>query len=171
MEQDKRLYVVFIVVGMLTILLSACLGAFAGGIAGYWAGRHTSSQTLKESAPQFPEWQPQPLEPKIEIPGPLRLGCSGALVTEVIEGTPADQAGIQTGDVILAVNGTPIKEQNTLPRLIRKHKPGDKVEITLWSKGSKRTVRVTLSEHPDKEGVAYLGVRCVSLRFMQPETR
>jgi len=69
----------------------------------------------------------------------------GALVASVVEGQPAAKAGIGPGDVILAVEGTPIKDVNELLRLISGMKPGEKVTLTVFSKGAERKVPTTLA--------------------------
>jgi membrane-associated protease RseP (regulator of RpoE activity) len=163
MEQDKRLYVVITAVGVLAILISTCFGAFAGGMAGYWAGRKVSRQVTEEYLRPFQEWRREPIEPQEPSPFPperFPFGpeVGGALVTEVVEASPADRAGIQPGDLILAVDGVRLEEEDTLIRVIRRHRPGDRTEITLWSTGRERTISVRLGEHPDDKEAAYLGV-------------
>jgi membrane-associated protease RseP (regulator of RpoE activity) len=163
MEQDKRLYVVIIAVGALAILLSTCFGAFAGGFAGYWAGRKVSRQVTEEYLPSLEEWRREPSEPEEPSPFPperfpFMPEVRGALVTEVVEGSPADRAGIQPGDLILAVDGVRLEDEDTLIRVIRRHRPGDRAEITLWSRGRERTISVRLGEHPEEKQAAYLGV-------------
>jgi serine protease Do len=80
------------------------------------------------------------------------------LITEVVEDTPAAQAGIEAGDLIVAVDGVPIDGQRVLERIIRSHQPGDRVEITLWRNGRERTVSVRLAQNPEDSDVGYLGV-------------
>ena len=164
MEQDKqRLYVVIVAVGVLAISVSACFGAFAGGIVGYFGGRKASEQIAEHYLRLFREWEgresgpkePGPLPPE---PAPLLPMAAGALVTKVVDGSPADLAGIQPGDSILAVDGVRIEEENTLKMVIGGRRPGDKVEITLWSGIRERTVTVRLAEHPEEKKAAYLGV-------------
>src|SRR6201997_97198 len=65
----------------------------------------------------------------------------GALVSQVVEGSPADQAGIRTGDVITAVNGQPVKSNSELRNTIGLLRVGDKVDIGLLRDG--KPVRVT----------------------------
>jgi Do/DeqQ family serine protease len=65
----------------------------------------------------------------------------GALVSQVVEGSPADKAGIRTGDVITAVNGQPVKSNSELRNTIGLLRVGDKVDIGVVRDG--RPVRVT----------------------------
>ncbi|MBV8495149.1 MAG: DegQ family serine endoprotease [Gammaproteobacteria bacterium] len=66
---------------------------------------------------------------------------TGALVSQVVEGSPADKAGIRTGDVITAVNGQPVKSNSELRNTIGLLRVGDKVDIGVVRDG--KPVRVT----------------------------
>ncbi len=65
----------------------------------------------------------------------------GALVSQVVEGSPAERAGIRTGDVITSVNGQPVKSNSELRNTIGLLRVGDKVDIGLVRDG--KPVRVT----------------------------
>ncbi len=65
----------------------------------------------------------------------------GALVSQVVEGSPAEHAGIRTGDVITSVNGQPVKSNSELRNSIGLLRVGDKVEIGLLRDG--KPLRVT----------------------------
>jgi Do/DeqQ family serine protease len=65
----------------------------------------------------------------------------GALVSQVVEGSPADHAGIRTGDVITSVNGQPVKSNGELRNTIGLLRVGDKVDIGLLRDG--KPLRVT----------------------------
>ena len=68
----------------------------------------------------------------------------GALVYAVSPGTPADNAGLRPGDVITALGGDSVTSSDDLGAAVRKHKPGDKVDVKLERNGSEQTVSVTL---------------------------
>jgi serine protease Do len=70
----------------------------------------------------------------------------GALVAMVEKGGPAAKAGIQPGDVILAINGRPVEDSSDLARDVAGSKPGTTVSIDLWRKGAHVPVKVTLGE-------------------------
>jgi len=55
----------------------------------------------------------------------------GAAVVEVEPGTPADQAGIVAGDVIVSLGGQSVDSPNTLSSLMTRHHPGDTVQL-VW---------------------------------------
>jgi len=163
MQQDKRLYAVIIAVALLAIVLSTCLGAVAGGIVGYWAAQRTGRSIREEYLRTLQEWRREHIVPEQPWPFPperlpFKPQAGGALVTKVVEDSPADRAGIRAGDLITTVNGERIDEEDTLKSAIRVHRPGDRVEIVLGRENSQRTVTVRLGEHPEEKDVAYLGV-------------
>jgi serine protease Do/serine protease DegQ len=65
----------------------------------------------------------------------------GALVSQVVDGSPAEKAGIHTGDVITSVNGQPVKSNSELRNSIGLMRVGDKVEVGLLRDG--KPLRVT----------------------------
>ena len=67
--------------------------------------------------------------------------AQGALVSQVVDGSPAQKAGIHTGDVITSVNGAPVKSNGELRNAIGLMRVGDKVEIGLLREG--KPLRVT----------------------------
>ncbi|MEZ5786795.1 MAG: Do family serine endopeptidase [Xanthobacteraceae bacterium] len=77
----------------------------------------------------------------------------GALVAEPQDGSPADKAGIRSGDVITAVNGEKMKDARTLARKVSNMPPGTRVQIDLIRKGDPMTITLTLGELP-KERLA-----------------
>ena len=68
--------------------------------------------------------------------------------------SPAKQAGVQPGDVIIAADGKPTDRVSTLQRIIRTHKPGESVTLDVMRFGEKKTFRVKLMEVPDAPQVA-----------------
>ena len=78
----------------------------------------------------------------------------GALVNDVVSGSPAEKAGIGPGDVIRSVNGRPINDSSELPPVIGAMAPGTKVTLGLLRDGKSRDVAVTLSELDEGETAA-----------------
>ncbi|MBT9566741.1 MAG: DegQ family serine endoprotease [Thiobacillus sp.] len=78
----------------------------------------------------------------------------GALVSQVQEGSPAQKAGLQASDVILAFNGKAVENSRDLPRMVGRAKPGTKAAIEVWRKGRSLTLSVTLGELPADNAVA-----------------
>jgi serine protease Do len=73
---------------------------------------------------------------------------SGALVTQVTSGSPADQAGLQAGDVITAVDDSEIGSVGDLTQIISSYDIGQQVTITYWRGQTKATTNLTLGESP-----------------------
>ena len=67
-----------------------------------------------------------------------------AMIKEVMEGSPAEQAGIEAGDVILQVNDKKIENSRELMGTISKHQPGDKVKIVIKRGEDEKTFDVIL---------------------------
>jgi serine protease Do len=70
----------------------------------------------------------------------------GALVEEVEQGSPADKAGIKSGDVIVAVEGQDVPHSSDLPRMVAMHAPGSQVKVTYLR--DKQTHAATLTLAP-----------------------
>jgi serine protease DegQ len=77
---------------------------------------------------------------------------AGVLVVGVAEGSPAAEAGILPGDVIVDIDGEPVDEPGDLVSELRTHDPGERVELTLIRNGDEQTVEVVLGELPLPEG-------------------
>jgi S1-C subfamily serine protease len=76
-------------------------------------------------------------------------GPLGALITGVVPDSPADQALIKVGDLIIAFNGQRIESFADLGAAVRAAQPGDRVTLSLSRAGEERTVEVTLAERPE----------------------
>jgi serine protease Do len=74
--------------------------------------------------------------------------AQGALVSAVEPKSPADKAGVKTGDIILAVDGRDIENSIDLPRIIGESRPGTAVTIKVWRQGETRELRASLGEAP-----------------------
>jgi S1-C subfamily serine protease len=93
----------------------------------------------------------------------LPAAVPGALITQVVSGSPAEQAGLQAGDVITAVGGQQLSSDTSLADLINQHKPGDSVTLAVTGTDQQsRQVTVTLGQKPDQPESAYLGVQYVT---------
>ena len=74
---------------------------------------------------------------------------AGALVNSVEKGSPADKAGVESGDIVLKFDGKPVANSGDLPRIVGSTRPGAKVNMELWRKGASREVTVTVGELPE----------------------
>lgn len=169
MTERKQIYIVVSIVVLGGLLLSLLAGAVAGGIAGYLVGRQQARAAVEaeiESALsslrkegmllQEPRPQPETPMPFVSPPGLLRQGA--ALLLEVTPDSPADEAGLQPGDMILSVDDEDLTPEQDLAQLIGQFQPGDTVALRVLRMGEERTVDVTLGRHPDDPDRSYLGI-------------
>jgi putative serine protease PepD len=84
------------------------------------------------------------------VPGSTNGTAFGATVQSVVTGSPADQAGIENGDVIKSIAGKQVATSDDLAAIIAADKPGDKVAVVLTRSGSDKTVEVTLGTQPSQ---------------------
>lgn len=70
----------------------------------------------------------------------------GALVGEVEPNSPAQKAGLKTGDIILEVNNNAVYDANQLRNLISSMQPDSNINLKVWRDGGQRTLPVTLGE-------------------------
>jgi S1-C subfamily serine protease len=90
---------------------------------------------------------------------------SGALVESIEDGTPAERAGLrgseidelsgelsQAGDVIVAIDGEPVRSADDVVAAVAGKQPGDTVELEVYRGDDKRTVSVELGERPEALG-------------------
>src|SRR5687768_9664516 len=112
--------------------------------------------------------------------GKVRVGVLGILIREVTPedaavagmkdirgakvdgfnpatGSGAERAGLQAGDVIVSADGVPVERVNTLQRVVRNHKPGEKVKLEVMRYGQKKTFDVTLTELAETARVSPVG--------------
>jgi S1-C subfamily serine protease len=86
---------------------------------------------------------------------------SGLLIVQAVPGSAAERAGLRGGneraylgntpilvggDLMIAIDGEELEDQQTLARIMNKHRAGDTVTITVWRGKKKMDVKVTLDE-------------------------
>jgi S1-C subfamily serine protease len=89
----------------------------------------------------------QPLNPAISS----QLGIQqtqGAIIGNVVPGSPAEAAGLQQDDVVTAIDNKPLKEESDLAKILSAHKPGDVVTLSIDRGNQTGQVKVTLGEAP-----------------------
>jgi membrane-associated protease RseP (regulator of RpoE activity) len=167
-DERQRIYTVIAIVALVAVLLSCAAGALAGGVAGYLMGQRQGQIAAErvlgqrgDAIPSFPE-MPVPFPEQEEELRPFEgapAGRVGAVILEVLPGMPAEQAGLREGDIIVAIDRTPIDRNHSLPAVISQYQPGDRVTVTFWRNDGQDSLVVRLTENPDAPGQAYLGVR------------
>ena len=71
---------------------------------------------------------------------------SGVTVSNVVSGSPADQAGLKVGDTITSVDGKPVKNGDELVSDIASRKPGSKANLGIMRNGKKQEISVTVAD-------------------------
>lgn len=91
-----------------------------------------------------------------EVAESIGLGkAQGVLVRGVEEGSPAEKAGIEAGDIITRFDGKVIEKPADLPRAVGNTPPGNQVSVTVFRQGASRDLRVTVAEiEPEKVAAA-----------------
>jgi serine protease Do len=84
----------------------------------------------------------------------LKNTAAGAIVSEVSENSPAESAGLRSGDVIVGYQGSPVEDPAALQRLVSGTAVGTKVEMSVLRDGKQTKVSVTIAEQPDTVKVA-----------------
>ncbi len=75
----------------------------------------------------------------------------GALVQSVVPRGPAAKAGVEAGDVIVAVNGKPVESQTDVTRQVALIPPGQKADLTVLRNGQKKQLAFAVAQRPDDE--------------------
>ncbi len=77
----------------------------------------------------------------------------GALVARVLPDSPAEEAGIEVGDIIVEYDGKPVGSSANLPPMVGVTKVGSQVKVKIIRNGKPRTLKVTVSELPEDEEI------------------
>jgi serine protease Do len=86
---------------------------------------------------------------------------SGALISSVEKGGPADKAGIEASDVILTFDGKQVNNSSDLPRIVAATKPGSRVQIEVWRKGESKSLSIEVAEMPEEGKLAQVTKKLV----------
>ncbi len=73
----------------------------------------------------------------------------GVLISQVTEGSAADEAGIKRGDVVVEFDGAPVDSANDFRNRVAMHKPDSKVELVILREGKRMDFAVKLAKRPD----------------------
>jgi membrane-associated protease RseP (regulator of RpoE activity) len=148
-------------------------GGVVGGMVGYVSARYTARQvpprSLEQPA-QPPQYWPEPTDQERQWPMPFRQApetlwglVTAVRVTEVVPDSPADEAGLDVDDVIIAIDGKALDAEHELSAAVHGHDPGDEILLAVIRTGDDTEVlevEVTLGRdtNEEDEGVAYLGI-------------
>lgn len=147
-NKGRNVWIPIAIVAIIIGLLLLCL-LVAVGCAGFaFMMRSSSSAAVPAVVP-----------PAVMTVVPELIG-TGATITYVEPGSPADNAGLQRGDVITAVDSTTIDANHELATVIGAYGPGNTVTITYrqWRTGQTATASVTLGQNPSDNARPYLGI-------------
>lgn len=75
----------------------------------------------------------------------------GALVSDIAPGGPAEKAGVKRGDIIIEVNGKPLKDYHELPRAVASMSPGERVTFKVLRDGKEETIAAEVGELKEEE--------------------
>ena len=76
-------------------------------------------------------------------------GIEGVMILKAVEGSAAEAAGMQTGDVIIAIDGAAISNFDDLKEALSNKKPGDEIKVDYLRMGKKSSSNITLTSHAD----------------------
>jgi len=143
------------VVGVNTAIFSPSGGSVGIGFAIPAETVQTVVAALKEKGVVARGWIGVQIQPVTqEIADSMGLKSSkGALVAEAQPGSPASEAGIKSGDVILGIDGERIDGPRELAKKVAALGPGKKADLIYWHDGSEKTVSVKLGSLPDDKEV------------------
>ena len=84
-----------------------------------------------------------------ELAETLQIKASrGALITQVVRGGPADQAGVKPGDVLVGVNGSQVGDWGAVLSVVAALKPGDQAKLKLMRENADTELAVTIGRRP-----------------------
>ncbi|MFN2643612.1 MAG: DegQ family serine endoprotease [Burkholderiales bacterium] len=78
----------------------------------------------------------------------------GALVNSVEKGSPAEKAGVEASDIIVAFEGKAVESSSDLPRLVGATRPGSSAALDVWRKGATKRLTLTVAELPEERVAA-----------------
>jgi S1-C subfamily serine protease len=120
-----------------------------GGEGSVGIGFTIPSNTVKQVLPEL-ESGNAPQHAYLGLQTSDTQNGEGAQIAEATPDGPSAKAGLQTGDVVVKVDGEDVHGANDVASAIEDNKPGDKVEVTVKRGGSERSIEVTLGQRPDQ---------------------
>lgn len=127
------------------VVLVFVLGLIAVGVVG---AAYAARQASQASAAPVQQATATPAAPQ-------STSEAGIVITQIAADSPAAQAGLQRGDILLKINDTAVNSYKDLVNALANLKAGDQVTLTITRGGVERTLTATLGE---KNGRPYLGI-------------
>ncbi len=102
-------------------------------------------------------------------------GKDGVMLDGIVEGGPAEAAGLEAGDILIAIDKDKIGSMEDLRKALKSHKPGDKVKVTVVRDGKEKSNKLTLGEKPDRDTISktyeyYSQMKSKKVGFLGVET-
>jgi serine protease Do/serine protease DegQ len=138
--------------GQLVGINSAILSRTGGNIGIGFAIPSNMMKTVMDQLVKYGEVRRGVLGVNIQTLTPdiaesMELGnVQGALVSQVVDGSAAEQAGIKAGDIITAINGKPVKDSSALRNSIGLLRIGERIDVSLLRDGKPRRVTAVIGE-------------------------
>lgn len=79
--------------------------------------------------------------------------AAGALVVQVVDGSPAESSGLVSGDIIVKVNGKDVQLSSDLPHLIGRLRAGDTAKLSVVRAGKRKTIDVEIGALPESDDI------------------
>ena len=148
----RRWFVPASIVGALLVSCLVVQGAVAGG------SRHKDKKTIIEMSGQHGAFLGILMQ---ELTDEVLQGLNtdtrrGVLVTEVIDDSPADKAGIEEGDIIVELMGKRVSSPDELRERIAGRDVGDEIKVKLMRGKRSKTMKVTLGDWADQPAMAWI---------------
>jgi serine protease Do len=142
------------VIGVNTAIFSPSGGSVGIAFAIPAETVRTVVSSLRETGKVSRGWLGVSIQPvSAEIADALGLErTSGALVSDAMQGSPASRAGLRSGDIVTALDGTSVKDARDLSRRIGALKPGTTVKLSVLRRGEALDIRITTGELPAARG-------------------
>lgn len=96
----------------------------------------------------------QPMSNKLKAALNIPLDLKGGLVSSLVDGGPASKAGLKVQDVVVSLNGRPIRSDREFMAEVARSPVGRPADVEVWRSGSTRHINVTVVERPDDQQVS-----------------
>jgi hypothetical protein len=145
--------ILFLVCNWVACLVGMAAGGALGALRSHRCGRRMPLVEDYEGFHHPPERMPSLPRPRVRPDTRF-----AAQVLKVVEGGPADEAGFEEGDLILAIDGERIERDADLVAQIAQHEPGDRIRLLVRRGARVRSVQVRIGRRSAESDAPYLGL-------------